>query len=333
MRRHMSRSKSDVRWVAVAALLAAPITAYLQTQGDEKFVVPRTANGQPDLQGIWSNAVITPLERPADLADKPFLTEEEAIEYERRRREESNMDRRTGDAAEDVRGAYNNFWWDRGENVAATRRTSLVIDPPDGRIPELTAEAKRRGEARAERRRMHPADGPEDRSLADRCINWGSAGPPMLPSAYNNNFQLVQTDDYVLLINEMIHDARIVPLDGRAPLPAGVRQWMGSSRGHWDGDTLVVETTNFTDETNFRGASEDMRLTERFTRVADDILLYEFTVDDPSAFTAPWTVQIPARRSDGLIYEYACHEGNQSMIGILGGARAEERAAAAAKSN
>ena len=154
----------------------------------------------------------------------------------------------------------------------------------------------------------------------------------MLPTAYNNNFQIVQTADHVLILNEMIHDARIIPLDGRPHLPADVRQWLGSSRGHWDGDTLVVETRNFTDQSNFRGASENMRLTERFTRVADDVLLYEFTVDDPDAFTESWTVQIPARKTEGLIYEYACHEGNEAMIGILGGARAEEaRAAEAAR--
>jgi hypothetical protein len=326
---HQLRSKAGTRLGAlVISAWAFSLTAAV-AQLTEDYTPPRTPDGQPDLQGIWSNAVITPLERPAELADKPFLTEEEAIEYERRRQEETFMDRRPEDAAVDLRNAYNDFWWDWGDNIAATRRTSLVIDPPDGRIPPLTAAAEHRSAARAEHQRMHPADGPEDRSLADRCINWVSAGPPMMPTAYNNNFQLVQTADHVLIVNEMIHDARIVPLDGRPPLPASVRQWLGSSRGRWEGDTLVVETTNFTDQTHFRGASMNMRLTEKFTRVADDILLYEFTVDDPDAFTSPWTVQIPARRADGLIYEYACHEGNQSMIGILGAARAEERAAAA----
>jgi hypothetical protein len=171
---------------------------------------------------------------------------------------------------------------------------------------------------------VHPADGPEDRALSERCINWPSAGPPMLPTTYNNNFQLVQTTDYVMILNEMIHDARIVPLDGQPQLPASVRQWLGSSRGRFEGDTLIVETSNFRPETSFRGASENMHLTERFTRVADDILLYEFTVDDPEAFTRPWTVQIPARKADGLMYEYACHEGNRSMTGILAGERAAE---------
>ncbi len=317
-------------FVAAAATLLAALgsSGNAQTPIEESYVPPRTADGQPDLQGIWSNAVITPLERPADLADKAFLTPEEALEYEQRRQEETFMDTRPDDPELDARNAYNDFWWDWGENIAATRRTSLVIDPPDGRIPPLTPAAQRRAEERAERRRLHPSDGPEDRTLADRCLNWVSAGPPMLPTAYNNNFHLVQTPDHVLIVNEMIHDARIVPLDGRSALPDTVDQWLGSSRGYWDGDTLVVETTNFTNQTSFRGASENMRLTERFTRVADDVLLYEFTVDDPEAFTQPWTVQIPARRTDGLIYEYACHEGNVAMTGILAGARAEEAAAA-----
>jgi hypothetical protein len=323
----MRQDLKKLRYGAAAAImLSLTLGAYAQFAND--YVVPRTRDDQPDLQGIWSNAVITPLERPAELADKAFLTEEEAIAYEKRRQEETNMDRRPEDAETDVRSAYNDFWWDWGENIAATRRTSLVIDPSDGRIPALTETAQRRADARAEQRRMHPADGPEDRTLADRCINWVSAGPPMLPTAYNNNFHLVQTADYVLIVNEMIHDARIIPLDGRPHLPDSVRQWLGSSRGHWEGDTLVVETTNFTDQTNFRGASRNMHLTERFTRVADNVLLYEFTVEDPEAFTQPWTVQVPARRADGLIYEYACHEGNQSMIGILGAARAAERTAA-----
>ena len=329
MRQRMIHLIDALRIVGFAALLASvPAAGYAQSAAAESYKPGRTPDGQPDLQGIWSNAVITPLERPADLADKEFLTEEEAIEYERRRLEETNMDRRPTDAAADLSNAYNDFWWDWGENIAVTRRTSLVIHPRDGRIPALTEEGQRRSDARAERRRLHPSDGPEDRTLADRCINWRSAGPPMMPTAYNNNFQLVQTADQVLILNEMIHDARIIPLDGRGHLQTDVRQWLGSSRGHWDGDTLVIETTNFTDQTNFRGAGENMHLTERFTRVAEDVLLYEFTVDDPDAFVESWTVQIPARKTEDLIYEYACHEGNQSMIGILGGARAEERAAA-----
>jgi hypothetical protein len=314
-----------------ATLVIASSGSRAQSPTGASYTPARTADGQPDLQGIWSNGVLTPLERPAELKDKEFLTEEEAIAYEQRMRDSRNADRRNDDANQDVSLAYNNFWWDWGKGIAATRRTSLVIDPPDGRIPALTAAGKARVDALAERRRLHPSDGPEDRTLADRCILWRSAGPPMVPTAYNNNFQLVQTADYVMILNEMVHEARIIPLDGRPALPGNVRQWLGSSRGRFEADTLIVETTNFTAKTAFMGASENMRLTERFTRVADDILLYEFTVDDPEAFTRPWTVQIPARKADGMIYEYACHEGNYAMEGILAGARAEERAAAEAK--
>jgi hypothetical protein len=196
----------------------------------------------------------------------------------------------------------------------------------------LTAEAQKRNAARAEARRLSgrgPTDGPEDRPLAERCILFGNGGTPMLPTAYNNNFQLVQTRDHVAILSEMIHDTRVVPLDGRPPLPRSVRQYLGDSRGRWEGDTLVVETTNFTDKTNFRGSSENMRLTERFTRVSEETLIYRFTVDDPTSFARPWTVEIPMWRNRELIYEYACHEGNSSIAGVLSGARAEERAAEA----
>ena len=287
--------------------------------------VPRTPDGKPDLQGVWSNAIITPLERPPAFANKEFFTEEEAAAFEKQSFEINNRDRRDGTPEDDVQRAYNEYWFDRGTKVAATRRTSLVVDPKDGRIPPLTEEARRRNAARNEYRRLHPADGPEDRPLLERCINVLSAGPPMVPTLYNNNYQIVQTPDYIVILNEMVHDARIVPLDGRPGLPSQIRQVLGSSRGHWEGDTLVLETANFTDRTNFRGSSENMKLTERFTRTADDILLYQFTVDDPTTFTRPWTVEIPSRKTAGPIYEYACHEGNQGLAGILAGARAGEK--------
>jgi hypothetical protein len=318
----------SVAIVVAMILLPSAVTAGKAPQTDDKpYVVPRTPDGNPDLQGVWSNAIITPLERPAAFAGKEFLTAEEAAAYEKQVLEASNRDRRDGTPEEDVARAYNEFWFDRGTRIAATRRTSLIIDPPDGRIPPLTPEARERNAARAEARRLKPADGPEDRPLLERCINVLSAGPPMLPTVYNNNFQIVQTSTHVMILNEMIHDARIIPTDGRPQLPSTVRQLLGSSRGRWEGDTLVVETTNFTDKTNFRGATENMHLTERFTRVAEDILLYEFTVNDPAAFTRPWTAQIPARKIDELIYEYACHEGNEGLAGILAGARAAEKAA------
>ena len=299
---------------------------------DPNYELPRTSYGHPDFQGVWSNAILTPLERPAEFADQAFLTEEQANTYLGERRQDTFRGDRTVDAETDVTHAYNNFWWDWGTELARTRRTSLIIDPPDGRLPALTPEAQQRREERVARRAEHPADGPEDRLLRERCILWDGnndtgAGPPMMPSAYNNNFQVVQTEDYVLLIKEMVHETRVVPLDGRPHLHDGIRQWLGSSRGYWEGDTLVIETTNLTDKTFYQGASEHMQLTERFTRVADDVLIYEFTVDDPTAFTRPWTAQIPTVKLDGMIYEFACHETNRGMMGLLSGARAEEAAA------
>ena len=318
------------------ALIALPIASQAQSGLNADYTAPRTSYGHPDLQGIWSNATITPLERPRELSEKAFMTAEEAEQYEADRLAATNRDRRTGDKDADVRNAYNDFWWDSGDNIVATRRTSLIVDPPDGRIPEFTAAGRARLETRPtfEGQRslatfQEYTDGPEDQDLMTRCIYFGSAGPPMLPSAYNNNYHLVQTENHVLIVNEMVHETRVIPLDGRPPLTGAVRQWLGSSRGHWDGETLVVETTNFTPETGFRGASENMRLTERFTRIDDEMLLYEFTVDDPDTFTEPWTAQIPSVKADGLMYEYACHEGNRGMEGILAGARAAEKAAAA----
>jgi hypothetical protein len=323
----------STRWiVAVVALLVFATSTPFAGQAPAKWVVPRTPDGHPDLQGVWSFATITPLERPAEFAGKEFLTEQEAATYEKRRLQEMNQDRRDGTATADLARAYNDFWWDRGTKVVSTRRTSLVIDPTDGRIPAQTPEVQRRNAARAEARRGRgPADGPEDRSLGDRCILVGTGGAPMIPMAYNNNVQVTQSRDHVVLLNEMIHDARIVPLGPWTPLPANVRPLTGDSHGRWEGDTLIVETSNFSDKTSFRGSSENLRLTERFTRTAEDTLLYQFTVNDPTSFTKPWTVEIPMWRSRELVYEYACHEGNHAMTGILEGARADERAAEAAR--
>ena len=314
--------------VIVAATLMVSIPAAAQAPG-AKWSPPRTPDGKPDLQGIWSYATLTPLERPAELDGKEFFTEQEVADYEKRRLGEMNMDRRDGGAEADVTRAYNDFWWDRGTKVVVTRRTSLIVDPPDGKIPSLTPAAQRRVADRAEARRLRPADGPEDRSLGERCILFGAGGVPMIPTAYNNNSHFFQTPDHVVIVNEMIHDARIIPLDGRPGIPKDVRQLLGDSRGHWEGDTLVVETTNFTDRTAFRGAGEGLHLTERFTRTAEDTLLYEFTIDDPASFTRPWKVELPMWKNPELIYEYACHEGNSGMAGILTGARTAEKEAAA----
>jgi hypothetical protein len=285
----------------------------------------RTPWGDPDLQGLWTNATITPLERPADLAGKSVLTQQEAADYEKRTNQARDADSRAGGTEADLGRAYNQFWYDRGTKVVETRRTSLITDPPDGRVPALTPEAQKRADARAAARKRSPADGPEDRSLPERCILWPTAGPPMLPSGYNNNYQILQTPGYVVILIEMIHDVRIIPLDGRPHTPPDIRQWTGDSRGRWDGNTLVVTTTNFTDKTNFRGASEKLRLVERLTRADADTLNYEFTVEDPSAFTKPWSVAVPMSKTDGPIYEYACHEGNYGMTNLLSGARAQEK--------
>jgi len=309
--------------ISLSGFAQAPATA----AKTKSWTAPRSPDGHPDLQGIWSNATVTPLERPSELAGKAVLTDEEAAEFAKETVQRNNVDlqRQKGTEA-DVGRAYNDFWYDRGTKTIKTHRTALIVDPPDGRIPALTPDAQKRVAARAEQRRQHPADGPEDRSLSERCLNWRTAGPPMVPSAYNNNYEIVQTPDTVVIFNEMIHDARIIPMDGRPHVAAGIRQWLGDSRGHWEGDTLVVETTNFSNKTAFQGSSEHMRLTERFKRVDADTLLYEFTVNDPEAFSKPWTAQIPSTRSDGAIYEYACHEGNYGMFGILSSTRAEEKA-------
>ena len=320
--------------VAGAALLASGVRAAGQTgRGANPAVsgeaIPRASDGKPELEGVWNFSTLTPLERPANLASKRTFTAEEAAAFERQAIERNDADRRDGGAATDVNRAYNESWFDRGTQLAVVgglRPTSLITDPPDGRIPTLTPASQRRAAERAQGGRAHPADGPEDRSLAERCLSF-NAGPPMLPAPYNNYLAIVQARDHVVLFNEMIHDARVVPLDNRPQLPPTVRQFLGDSRGHWDRDTLVVDTTNFTDQTSFRGSDERLHLIERFMRVEGDTLLYEFTVDDPTAFTKPWTAVLPMKREDTQLYEYACHEGNYALQNILRGARMEERTA------
>jgi hypothetical protein len=308
------------RLLASIGILA--VAASAQTKA---WTPPHTPDGQPDLQGYWTNITITPLERPADLTGKAFFTKEEAAAYEKRVVENNNADRRDLPPEADVGKAYNDFWWDRGTKVVPTLRTSLVVDPPDGKVPPLTPEAQKRIQDARAMARGHAYDGPENRSLSERCILWPTAGPPMMPSFYNNNYQIVQGPGYVSILVEMIHDLRVVPTDGRPHLPQNVRQWLGDPRGHWDGNTLVVDTTNFTGKTNFRGSDENLHLIERFTRTGPDSIMYEFTVDDPTAFTKPWRAEIPMKRTEGPILEYACNEGNYAMSGILSGARAEEK--------
>ena len=322
---------------AVVLLAPVPVAGQAQTATADQPTPPRTAWGAPDLQGVWDFRSITPLQRPEELADKEFLTEEEAanLEQETVDREERLLNRparRTEagasvDRGEDgALGAYNDFWLDPGTTTIGTRRTSLIVDPPNGRIPPVTPEAEKRAETRRAYRREHPADSWEDRGMNDRCMF--TTGLPIVPSAYNNNVHLFQTPDHLVMLIEMTHTLRVVPLDGR---PHGnIRQFVGDSRGHWEGDTLVVETKNFHRLTGIRGSTPNAVLVERFTRIGPDAVQYRFTVEDPATWARPWTAEVQLTKNDEPLYEYACHEGNYAMEGILAGARAEERAAAQA---
>jgi len=296
--------------------------------------IPRTPDGHPDLQGVWNNSSLTPLERLREFEGKQTATEAEATAYEKQNLETNNRDRRDGGADADVGRAYNELWFDRGNKLArigSSIRTSFITDPPDGKIPQLTPEAQKRMEAIRAYARLHPADEPKDRSLAERCVYWATSGPPMLPGPYNNLYQIVQTPGYVMIQSEMIHETRVIPLDGRPHLASNIRKWMGDSVGHWEGDTLVVDTTNFTDKTRFRGSSENLHVIERFTRLDENTIDYKFTIDDPTSFTKSWTAELPFNANPSPIYEYACHEGNYALADILAGARAEEKKTEAAK--
>ena len=339
----------DLICVVVSATFVLSASAVF-AQGGSGFATPRTADGQPDLQGVWDFRTLTPLQRPEDRGAQATLTEEEAAAIE----QESAQSAIDADQPSEVRseplpvggnvGGYNNFWFDRGAGVVDDRRTSLISDPPDGRVPmlqpgyemvELSLGEDRPG-TRPVRVRAAGigADSYEDRGLAERCLLGFNSGPPIVPAGYNQNLQIFQTADHVVILHEMVHDARIVPLDGRAHVSDNVRQWMGNSRGSWDGDTLVVETRNFTDKTSSfspsvtmaAGNGSTLHLTERFSRVAEDTLLYEFTVDDLTTFTKPFSASIPMKRGEA-IFEYACHEGNYGLPNILAGARQEEREA------
>jgi hypothetical protein len=306
-----------------AMMLFAPV--YFAGAADKTWTPPRTPDGQPDLQGVWTNSTLSPLERPAELAGKTVLTAEEASDYVKGLLQRVNTDRRDGGAQVDVGRSYNEFWRDRGNNLVADLRSSLIVDPPDGKIPALTPEAQKHTDENRAWMQAHATDGPEGRSMAERCISWTTAGPPMIPGPYNNDTQIVQGPGYVVILSEMIHDARVIPLDGRPHVSSGIREWMGDSRGHWDGNTLVVDTTNFSSEYSFRGSDTNLHLTERFTRVSPEVIQYEFTVDDSTAFTKPWTARIPFNKTTERVFEYACHEGNYALTDILAGARAAEK--------
>ena len=336
--------KTTGRWSVVAGLALAaalaPCAALGQTEAPAGWTPPRTAFGHPDLQGVWANNRATPMERPEQLGDKATLTDEELAELTNQiaafrdseqagdllgdRLVQQALGNSTFQDFDAVTGNYNAFWLvDR----QLDNRTSLIIDPPNGRRPPRTeaARARTRGRFAA---RGGPSDGPEDRTLGDRCLHFAV---PNTASGYNSYFQVFQTPGQVTIMQEMGHLVRTIPLDGRPHLDGKVRQWAGTARGRWDGDTLVVETRNYDARSRYSGGSENLVLTERFTRVAPDVLRQEITLSDPDTWERPWTIELLLDQSGEAIFEYACHEGNYAMPGILGGARAEERAAAAGR--
>jgi hypothetical protein len=296
---------------------------------------PRTPDGHPDLQGVWTNATLTPMERPAAFAGKATASDEEAAKWEKAQTDEvaaadgkadADFHRRAGSGET---GGYNALFIDRGSELArvdGVKRTSLVIDPPEGKVPPITAEARAR--MAAGRRGGGATDSAKSRPLSERCLmSFGSSsGPPMLPVLYNNNYQIVQTPDAVMILVEMVHDARIIRMNANHD-PDTIRKWLGDSVGRWDGDTLVVDTVNFNPQVNFRGSSANLHVIERFTRIGANTLLYRATIEDPTTFSKAWTIEYPFSATPGPVFEYACHEGNYAMVDILGGARKEEREA------
>jgi hypothetical protein len=337
--------RNTVLGAVVAGILSVG-AAQAEQPKPQKYVAPRTEYGQPDLRGVWNFSSDTPLERPAQFKDREFMTPEEAAKLHRQIEERSEAQDAAAKAPATKSGnpgGYNQFWV---ESLAqqTNLRTSLIVDPPDGRMPPMKPGTKVEagglgpdtGGQRPVRFRVGGVrkDGPEDRGLSERCIAGFNSGPPFMPSMYNNNVQIFQSKDTAVIMTEMIHDARVVKLDKRPPLDAAIEQWSGDSRGYYDGDTLVVETRNFTDKTqSFRaaGSGKSLHLTERFTRVGKDRVDYKFTIDDPETFTKPVTVLVPMIRADGELYEYACHEGNYGMKNMLSGARQEERELAGKK--
>jgi len=299
------------------------------------LIVPASAQQpkHPDLQGYWTNATFTPLERPTELANKEFFTKEEAAEFDRKR-----LERENAQSKEDIH--YDNALWQTETwGRVESRRTSIVFDPPNGRLPELSPEGKIQAAAKAQAaRRRASADSAQDRSLAERCITWGNEGPPMLGSTYNANMQIVQTANLLVIAHEIGHANRMIPLDGHPHLSPSIHQLGGDSRGHWEGDTLVVDSTNFNDQTNFRGppsqarqdifSDANLHVVERFTLTSPNTIIYRFTVTDPTVWTKPWSGELIMNRTKGPIYEYACHEGNYGLANILAGARAAEKSAA-----
>jgi hypothetical protein len=317
----------------VIALLGAVTLAPLPAAAQGKASTPpRTPDGKPNLAGIYSFSTITPLQRPDTLTGKAALSDEEAAAFEASENKRLNRDlfdpikgQPSAGYAPRAEGgvlSYNEFWYERGNRLTKDRRTSLIVDPPSGTIP-FTDVARRRNAERTQLSNSGRGDSHEDRPLADRCLVGFNSGPPMIPGAYNNNVQILQTPGSVVIVNEMVHNARIIPTDGRPHTT--IRQWSGDSRGRWEGDMLVVETINFRRETSLQGSTGNTRLIERFTRIDADTIKYEFTVTDPNSYTQPWSAMVPWQRIPGPLFEYACHEGNYALPNILAGARAEEK--------
>jgi hypothetical protein len=325
----------SLRFYTVCGALAVVLAAPLPGQTSKKsWSVPRTADGHPDLQGIWTNVTLTPMERPASFKGKATLTPEEAKQFEAHSAQElQEVDGKSDHpllaaAGSSGVGGYNVLFIDRGSQMASVdgvKRTSLIVDPADGKMPPMTKEGKQRMGGMF--KSFNTYNSVKDRPTSERCLlGFGStSGPPMLPVLYNNNYQIVQTADNVMILVEMVHDARIIRINGTHP-PASVRQWLGDSIGHWEGDTLVVDTSNFTDQPGFIWGSANLHVTERFTRVGPNDILYKAVIDDPSTFEKTWTMEFPFVATTGPIYEYACHEGNYAMTDIMGGAREMEKA-------
>jgi len=324
--------------LAIVVLPSAPVSAQSRPaaaksgSASKPWTLPRTADGAPDLQGYWTNNSYTPLERP-DGVTKDFYTPAELKEAEKKAQLREEEQTTPGTVA-DVHYDFTQFGLDRSQTrLTDNLRTSVITNPENGKLPPVTAEGKKRAADRAAERRAQGAqyDKVQNIVLGSRCI-WMNAGPPMMPPGYNPAYQIVQGKDTVTIIVEMLHETRVIPTDGRPHAPENVRSWLGDSRGHWEGDTLVVETTNFNDKVAFRGASEYMKVTERFTRVSDDQIKYEFTVDDPHTWERAWKGEMPFVKIGGPVFEHACHEGNYGIANTLAGARREEkRAAEAAK--
>jgi hypothetical protein len=311
-----------------AAAKAAPASA----AAGKAYKAPRTPDGQPDLQGFWTNSTYVPLQRPNGVT-KEIYTPDEAEAAIKAAAERESEQTEPGTTA-DVHYDFTQVGLDRSQSTFARNlRTSLIVDPADGKIPPVNAAGQKRQQERAAARKAAGGqyDAVENMPIGSRCIIMGGAGPPLMNAGYNANYQIVQAPGYVMILTEMIHDARIIPLDGRAQQPTGVKQWVGLSRGHWEGDTLVVETMNFNGKNAFQGSSDNLKVTERFTRTADDAITYRFTVEDPQTWDRPWTAEAPLAKTEGPIFEFACHETNYGIANILAGARADEKKAAEQK--